>query len=206
VHSPNRPRRPISPLVAMTLLLASTTVKILPAEEPQSVRKTAPTQQEQQLTNPLKNPEFQPIRQGVFEQRRATLRAEADYNNAKVAHQIAELDVQQYRLQTFVKELTMADGELKLAQSDLKRAEDRLDWFQRMFDKGYVSQVQKNTEELALQKARLEVERAGRKMKALRQDVTIKQLESNLEKAHSTELAKQQVWEQEKAKLAAIQP
>ena len=32
-----------------------------------------------------------------------------------------------------------AEGEIKLAESDLARAEDRVEWAQRMFDKGYVS-------------------------------------------------------------------
>ena len=50
-------------------------------------------------------------------------------------------------------DLATVEGEIKLAESDLTRSEDRLDWAKRMFDKKYISQAAKNSEELALKKA-----------------------------------------------------
>ena len=95
------------------------------------------------------------------------------------------------------------EGEIKLAESDLSRAEDRLDWATRMFEKGYVSMATKVSEELNFKKAQFTLEQAQSKKKVLveyTKDKTIKELESEVEKAHSDELAKQATWELEKSK------
>ena len=46
------------------------------------------------------------------------------------------------------------EGEIKLAQSDQVRAEDRLDWADRMFKKGYVSKATLVSEQLNFEKAK----------------------------------------------------
>ena len=73
----------------------------------------------------------------------------------------------------------------------------------RMFDKGYVSMATKVSEELTLKKARFALEQAQSKKKVLvdyTKDKTIKELESEVEKAHSDELAKKATWELEASK------
>ena len=51
----------------------------------------------------------------------------------------------------YKQDMQTVEGEIKLAESDLKRAEDRLEWSKRMFEKGYVSKAQKIADELALE-------------------------------------------------------
>ena len=69
-----------------------------------------------------------------------------------------------------------------------------------MFEKGYVSKATKVSEELTLKKARFALEQAQSKKKVLveyTKDKTIKELESEVEKARSDELAKKATWELE---------
>ncbi len=69
-----------------------------------------------------------------------------------------------------------------------------------MFEKGYVSAATKVSEELTLKKARFALEQAQSKKKVLveyTRDKTIKELQSEVEKARSDELAKKATWELE---------
>ncbi|MGO9469438.1 MAG: hypothetical protein ACLQIB_17825 [Isosphaeraceae bacterium] len=136
-------------------------------------------------------------RAGLFEQRKATLRAEADYHTARLARALAEIAVEEYEQIAFEQDRAEVDGEVLLAKSDLSRAEDRVEWARRMFDKGFVNIAQKASEELALKKARFGLEQAQSKRKVLvdyTKGKTIKELGSALEKARSVELDKQQLW------------
>ena len=88
------------------------------------------------------------------------------------------------------------------------RAEDRLEWARRMFEKGYVSMATKVSEELNFKKAQFTLEQAQSKKKVLvkyTKEKTIKELESEVKKAHSDELAKQATWELEKGKETKLE-
>ena len=69
-----------------------------------------------------------------------TKSAKANYANATLTREVAEIAVVEYKEGIFKQDLATVEGEIKLAESDLSRAEDRVDWAQRMFVKGYVSQ------------------------------------------------------------------
>jgi RND family efflux transporter MFP subunit len=116
---------------------------------------------------------------------------------------VAEIAVVEYKEGIFVQDFATVEGEIKLSESDLARSEDRLEWARRMFDKGYVSMAQKVSEELTLKKAQFALEQAQSKRTVLikyTKGKTIKELESEVEKARSDELAKQATWELEKGK------
>ena len=116
---------------------------------------------------------------------------------------MAEIAVIEYEEGIFKQDLATVEGEIKLAESDLSRSEDRLDWAQRMYDKGYVSMAAKVSEELTLKKARFALEQAQSKKKVLvdyTKDKTIKELKSEVEKARSDELAKKATCELEMTK------
>ena len=135
-------------------------------------------------------------------QQRATRKAKASYEIAKLTRELAEIAVEEYQEVNYPRDLATVEGEIKVAESDRTRSEDRLAWAKRMFEKGYVSQAQKVSEELALQKARFALEQAQSKLEVLlkyTKNKTIKELESAVEKAHSDELAKQASWEVERA-------
>ncbi len=132
-----------------------------------------------------------------------TKSAAANYENAKLTREVAEIAVIEYREGIYVQDLQTVEGEIKLAESDLSRSEDRVDWARRMFDKGYVSAAQKISEELALKKARFALEQSQSKRKVLvdyTKAKTIKELQSDVEKARSDELAKKATMELEMSK------
>ncbi len=133
--------------------------------------------------------------------------AKANYSNAILTREVAEIAVKEYEEGIFVQDLANVDGEIKLAESDLSRALDRVDWARRMFDKGYVSEATKVTEELALQRAKFTKEQSQTKRHVLvtyTKGKTIKTLKSDVEKARSDELAKKATWELEVGKESKL--
>jgi HlyD family secretion protein len=123
-----------------------------------------------------------------------TKSAEAAFKNATLTREVAEIAVKEYVEGIYKQDLATVEGEIKLAESELSRALDRVDWAQRMSVKGYISMAQKVSEDLALKKARFALEQAQSKKKVLvdyTRDKTIKELESEVKKARSDELAKE---------------
>jgi multidrug resistance efflux pump len=117
-----------------------------------------------------------------------------DLQGARLARQAPELALTQYKVGQFVLELAASEGEIKLAESELARAEDHLDWSRRMFDKGYASMAEKVSDELLLKKAMFALERAQSQRKLLidhTKDRTIKQLLGEIETARARELGKE---------------
>ncbi len=143
------------------------------------------------------------LKDSLVNQKITTESAKANFQNATLTREVAEIAVVEYKDGIFKQDLATVEGEIKLAESDLSRSEDRLDWARRMYDKGYVSLAAKNSEELALKKARFALEQAQSKRKVLldyTKGKTIKELESDVEKARSDELAKKATWELETGK------
>ena len=143
----------------------------------------------------------------LLAQQLATRKAQAFAEIARWTRDLAEIAVAEYEQVTYPKDLETVQGEIKLAEADLKRAEERLEAAKRMWEKGSISKAQKVSEELNLQKARFTLEQAAAKHHVLTKytkDKTIKELRSEVEKARSDELAKQATWELEKLKEAKL--
>jgi len=68
--------------------------------------------------------------------------AKASHLQAQLNHEIALLAVREYREGTVQETLKGMEGAIALADSDLSRATQRLDWTKRMNDKGYASFAQ----------------------------------------------------------------
>jgi HlyD family secretion protein len=182
------------------------------ADNPQVSKRpstaTAHTSQPKTSTEATEKPAVDVPQLRLRAQQLTIRRAKALYEIARSTRALAEIALEEYDDVIFPRDLATAQGEITLAESDLKRAEDRVDWARRMFDKGYVSQAQKVAEELALKKAVFAVEQAATKRKVLTdytKSKTTKELKSEVEKAHSDELAKQATWELEKAKELVLE-
>ena len=148
------------------------------------------------------------LRDQLTNQKIATQGAEASFQNAKLTREVAEIAVKEYVEGIYLQDKATIQGEIKLAESDLARAADRVDWATRMFEKGYVSKAQKVSEELNFQKAKFTLEQAQSKLNVLENYTkakTIKELESEVEKALSDELAKKQTYQLEKDKEAKLE-
>ncbi|MGC8641443.1 MAG: efflux RND transporter periplasmic adaptor subunit, partial [Isosphaeraceae bacterium] len=148
------------------------------------------------------------LRDQLTNQKISTQGAEASYQNARLTREVAEIAVKEYVEGIYKQDYATCQGEIKLAESDLSRASDRVDWATRMYEKGYVSKAQKVSEELNFQKAKFALEQAQSKLDVLEHYTkakTIKELESEVEKAKSDELAKKQTWQLEKDKEAKLE-
>jgi HlyD family secretion protein len=143
------------------------------------------------------------LRDNLTNQNITTKSAEANFKNAVLTREVAEIAVTEYVEGIFRQEMATVEGEIKLAESELSRSLDRVDWAQRMSKKGYISMASKVSEDLALKKAQFSLEQAQSKKKVLvdyTKDKTIKELESDVEKARSDELAKKATHELEVGK------
>jgi hypothetical protein len=128
-------------------------------------------------------PKTAELRSRLHAQRLATLIAKAVYEIARLTRELAELAVEEYEEVTYPRDLATVRGEIKLAESDLARS--------------------KASEELNFKKAQFTLEQAQSKKKVLvdyTREKTIKELESEVKKAKSDELAKQAAWDSERSK------
>jgi multidrug resistance efflux pump len=140
-------------------------------------------------------------------QKIAIASADADALNARLAREVAEIALVEYKQGIFVQELATVEGGIKLAESDLLRAEDILEWTRRMFDKGYVSVAEKVSEELKFKKTQFALEQAQSKRQVLIKHTkgkTIKELTRAIEAARANELARQAALERERSALKRL--
>ena len=75
------------------------------------------------------------IRERLRAQQLATRKARAFYEIAKSTRELAEIAVEEYEEVIYPRDLATVEGEIKLAESDLTRSEDRLEWAKRMFER-----------------------------------------------------------------------
>jgi len=138
-------------------------------------------------------------------QKIATQAAEAAFQQAKLTREVAEIAVKEYEEGVYLQDKATINGEIKLAESEMARSEDRVAWAERMFKKGYVSRAQEVSEKLNFEKAKFSYEQAQGKMTVLESFTkvkTITELKSEVQKALSDEKAKQQTLELEQSKEA----
>ncbi len=136
-------------------------------------------------------------------QRLAARKAKVAYEMARLNRELAEIAVEEYVDVSYPRERAAVEGEVKLAEADLSRAEERAGWAERMFKKGYVARSQLVSEEQGLQKAMFGLEQAQGKRTVLDEftkEKTVKELESAVEKARADEFAREAIWKLEEAK------
>jgi hypothetical protein len=141
-------------------------------------------------------------------QRLRTRLAKAAFEIARLNSELAEIGVEAYREETYTPDLAALEGEFKVAGSDLARAEDRLDWARRMFDKKYVSQAQLVTEELNFKKAQFALEKIRSKKEVFAKYTgprMEKALQVDVVRARNEELDKKAAWKHEEAREADLE-
>ena len=139
----------------------------------------------------------------LVNQQITTRRARADLDNAEKTRIVAEISVQEYLLGTFPQEEQTIKGDMKLAESDLTRADDRLKWSEAMLKNQYVSASSVLADQMTRQKAEISLANSKMKSYVLKNFTKKKQvteLEANVKKAESDELAKKSTYELEKGK------
>jgi HlyD family secretion protein len=139
-----------------------------------------------------------------IEHQQTTIRqAETAYQQAKLSREVAEVAVHEYEEGTYKQQLETVNGDIALAQADLQRTRDRLEWAQRMREKQYISPAQELSDRLAMNKAKYTLEQTNTSKKVLLEftkEKTIKQLRAEVEKARAEELSRQATYELAKTK------
>jgi len=225
---------PASLIRAGDLPQAGTKVQVAIAAAPSGIlvesRKTLRKLQDELLSigagalgssDPASRPESDPALQAV-NQRITVKSAEANYENAKLAREIAEIAVVEYEEGIFKQDHATVVGEVKLAESDLSGAvdmievaKDRLAKIKKVSrgagqDLFYEYTFEDRVAEFQIRepRVRLAFEKAKSKLDGLEKYVRpkrVKELKSAVEKARSDELALQARWKQEELKLAKLQ-
>ncbi len=130
--------------------------------------------------------------------------AEANYLNAKLNREVAEIAVREYTEGIFVQDEQTVEMEIKLAESDLMRARDMVEYA----DQVGASDAAKIQTRLNEQGKASILEAAEMKKKSLH-DYTaprrIKELESDVAKGRSDELVKKAEWERLQRRMETIE-
>jgi hypothetical protein len=145
------------------------------------------------------------LRDRLVNQRITTKAAEANVLNAKLDREVAEIAVTEYLEGDYAGQQLEIRGEIKIAEAELALAQDELNGARSI---NTLSGRQLRRLELNELRARSALEKAQHRLKVLLQftkNRRVKELRTAVERAHSTELAKQATWELEKAKEAKLE-
>ncbi|MGB0744160.1 MAG: efflux RND transporter periplasmic adaptor subunit, partial [Opitutales bacterium] len=112
--------------------------------------------------------------------------AEADIAKAKLDYRFSKQDLSKYREGEYAMSLKKANSKITLARAELQQAEDRLNGSKELFEKRYISETELESDELAKQRAQMDLELALQEKVLLETytfDRQIAQLESDVEQA-----------------------
>jgi hypothetical protein len=149
--------------------------------------------------------------------------AEANYLNAKLTREVAEIAVKEYKEGVYVQDLQTAESDIRIARSALERSRDLIEVakerqarikevadentaYGRMINYDYEDRIVSAALELERRKYALEIAESKKKvLLEYTREKTVRELESGVKGAHSDELAKLATWELEKSKLEEMQ-
>ena len=112
--------------------------------------------------------------------------AKSDTDKAHLDVQFAELDLKKYLEGEYPNELKKAQNEITLADEELKRAQDTLEWSKRLYEEKYISQTEYQADELSAKKRQLDLELAQNNLDLLKEFTyqrNVTQLQSDVEQA-----------------------
>jgi HlyD family secretion protein len=142
-------------------------------------------------------------RASIEHQHITTKQAEAAYAQSRLSREVAEVAAREYEEGTFNQELEMVNADIALAQVELQRASDRLEWKTRLLPLRPVSPAQELSDRLAMNKARFTLEQTNTSKKVFLEFTKpkrIKELRTEVEKARAEERSMKATYEREKTK------
>ncbi len=112
--------------------------------------------------------------------------AQSDVRLAELTLEFAKQDLQKYKEGEYPNELEKAQSEIKLAQEDLTRALDKVDWSRKLNKEKYLSNTELQADELAYSRAEVNLKVAQKDLELLEEYTykrQIAQLESDVQQA-----------------------
>lgn len=130
---------------------------------------------------------------------------ESDIKAAERTVQLAEIDLKKYLEGDYPKERRRIEGDILIAREELRRAEERLQYTERLYRKGFVSATDVEADRLAVMRAKNTLETAEEELRVLEEYTkprTVTELQGALEEAKR---ALERVKTQARAKEAQAQ-
>lgn len=137
------------------------------------------------------------------------------YNKARTTliqaqkdHQVALISVDEYLQGTLKQELETADTNITIAEENLRSAQNALDYSERMFQRGYISELELESQQFAVKRAQLELNSANTAKEVLEKFTKVKTLEdlqSQVETAEASVESEQAAFNLEEAKLKRLE-
>ena len=117
-----------------------------------------------------------------------TSQAESDVNETELNLEFARQDLQKYEEGQYPKDVNEANKMITLAKEELERAQQTLDWSNKLFKEKYLSETERAADEITVKRRKLEYDLAVADLKLL-EDFThprqIRQLQSDVQQAIS---------------------
>lgn len=141
-------------------------------------------------------------------QRIAYEKALATQIQSEQDHEAAKIAVKEYEEGTFVEQLKQAEADIRIALENLRSAENQLKYSKRMARKGFVSSLQREADEFAVERANLDLDAANTRKRVLvefTKQKMLKELEAKREAAAARLRSDQASLDLEKARLDRLQ-
>jgi HlyD family secretion protein len=112
--------------------------------------------------------------------------AESDIAKAKLDYNFAQVDLKKDLEGEYPMALQQAEAEITVAKEELQRAEEKLEWSQRLHRDGYITLTELHADELAAKRKKIDMQLAESTLELLKEFThkrKFKELKSNLEQA-----------------------
>jgi hypothetical protein len=133
--------------------------------------------------------------------------AKAELDQARQTLEVARVALKEYVEGIFPQDEQSAEGQLKLAESELTKARDYYDWSTKMRKIGYISAAENLDAKLCLEKAQFSKKEAGAKLVVLRsftKEKTIQQLKHALEAAAARALEAESSYQEKQRRAEQV--
>ena len=108
----------------------------------------------------------------------------ADVSSAELESRFAQMNLRRYREGDYPQELQRAEADISLADEELQRANDKLNWSQRLAEEGYLTRMELQADELSARRAAIDLELAKGRLRLLEEythEQKLAELESQVE-------------------------
>jgi HlyD family secretion protein len=110
---------------------------------------------------------------------------ESGIREAELNVEFAEIDLRKYRDGEWPQTFKKCESDITIAEAELRRAQDRLSWTDKLFEKGYATRAELEADRLTVKRGELEFEQAKDKLRLTElydHPLKVKRLEANLAK------------------------
>ncbi len=129
--------------------------------------------------------------------------AQSDIDIAKLTLTFAEQDLQQYKEGQYPKDFKTANNEITLREEELTRAQETLEWSQKLFEEKYLSNTDLQADKLAVTRSNNNLELAKEELRLLGEFTRQRNIDQFESDFHQAKMALERT--QRKAKANVIQ-